>query len=944
MKSIVLLKVKKLLVKLFSCSFFSLLYIQPLSIHAVNYYVSLTGSDNNNGSASAPFRTINQAAQKAQPGDIVLIAGGSYSEMNIAPAASGNQTDGYITFRPLTDADQVIITKTSNSKEDASKHIFNLSGCSYIWIEGIQFADMAYHGACIYMSTSSHCIVTRCRFSHLGQEDINYTTGGTAMVYLNNSSYCVIQNNYFNDIYGDGISYTGSQSKHLLISRNTFIGLKGKKRSWASENYKYSSAINGTAATDATNGYNLICLNYIKGGQDGIWLDRGCSNNILARNWGDGAQRLVFLESRCDDNWVQENIALNMTESGFRSALYDDTDWTSNTRWLHNIAYSCAKGFYINKSKHNEIRGNIAYENTNYSLQFTESAVSEGSNEFSNNLWYSSSINKSMLYNGTAMSTADFATAAPETDGIYDNAPLFASTSTDAYDFSLQDNSPCKGTASGGIDIGAYAVYAPTTIGCDDTYTHKETQIGFDELITEAKRGESYILTLRRTSPATEKVTYSISPIAGELQQHVDFTLNTPSVTFEEGETTKQISISFIGHDDAYDKLLILQVTSNLEYYDTRSFTAFKLQSQAGEEYEKSQDKMVITTTLTSASTQQAPFLWLTQNASSNQLKNIQNKLGNSVSGGLIFGYASNNSLNNGYMDWNGYDRIVVRYSNVSSGAKIRFLGKDYQGKDAHTEQALTAGTPTSTTYLSNIAQGYCTSIKCNGTVTATQVELIKEFRVLSNQIFNIAPSINSTVSYNRAFTVGQAVTVCLPFSLTASEASIAGKFYTLSQVVGDNLIFSSVNSPIAYTPYLFVPAVESPFTNLPDKTIESSVGKSCQTAIGDYTFQGTLAATNDITSKDSDKTFYGWDAANGSFGKVGSESYIPAFRAYIVCSASSSARTLSATIDGTTGIQFSSTQETQKENKASYNLAGQKVDASYKGVVIEKGKKILVR
>lgn len=130
----------------------------------------------------------------------------------------------------------------------------------------------------------------------------------------------------------------------------------------------------------------------------------------------------------------------------------------------------------------------------------------------------------------------------------------------------------------------------------------------------------------------------------------------------------------------------------------------------------------------------------------------------------------------------------------------------------------------------------------------------------------------------------------------------------------------------------------------MPDKTIESSVGKSCQTAIGDYTFQGTLAATYDITSKDSDKTFYGWDAANGSFGKVGSESYIPAFRAYIVCSASSSARTLSATIDGTTGIQFSSTQETQKENKASYNLAGQKVDASYKGVVIEKGKKILVR
>lgn len=944
MKWIGLLQIKKLVVKLLSYSFFTLLYMYPLAAHAANYYVSTTGSDSNIGSVSAPFRSICHAAQKALPGDVILIAGGTYSEMNIIPAVSGNQKDGYITFRPLTDADKVVISKSDNNEEDASKHIFNLTGCNYIWIEGIQFADMTYHAACIYMGTSSHCVVTKCHFSHLGQENATNTIGSTAMVYLNNSSYCVIQNNYFHDIYGDGISYTGALSKYLLISRNTFDGLKGKKRSWASDNYKYSSAINGTAAASATNSSNLICLNNISGGQDGIWLDRGCCDNILVRNWGDGAQRLVFLESRCDGNWVQENIALNMKESGFRSALYEDTDWTSNTRWLHNIAYSCAKGFYINKSRHNEIRGNIAYENTSYSLEFTEAAASEGSNVFSNNLWYSSTISKTMLYQGTAITTADFSTIAPETDGIYDNAPLFSGINPDTYDFTLQNNSPCKEAANGGIDIGAYAVYAPTSIGCDETYANREIQIGFEELITEVKRGESYTITLRMASPAAERTTCTIVPIAGELRQDIDFTMSSSTVTFEKGEVTKQIGISFIGHDDNYNKLLILQISPNSGCYDSRCFTAFKLQSQAGKEYEKSQDKIIITTTISSASSVRTPFVWLAKNVNNNQLNNLQNKLGYNVSNGLIFGYASNNSLDNGYMNWNGYNRIIVKYSDVSSGAKIRFLGKDSQGNDAHTEQNITAGATSSTTYISNIPQGYCTSIKCNGKVTATQIELVKQFSALSTQAFNVAPSKCSSVNYNRDFIVGQVVTICLPFSLTASEASIAGKFYTLSQVNGDNLKFTQETSPIAYTPYLFVPAIAAPFANLTDKVIESPDGKNCKTTIGGYTLQGTLAASNDIANKDGNDSYYGWDAINGCFGKVGSGSYIPAFRAYITCPASASARTLSVTLDETTGIFSTISQDQQNEKVSSYNLAGQKVIAKYKGVIIKKGKKILMR
>src|SRR5689334_9873609 len=53
---------------------------------AATYYVSTTGSDNNNGtSLSTPWRTINKAAQTMVAGDTVYIRGGTYRE-SVSPA------------------------------------------------------------------------------------------------------------------------------------------------------------------------------------------------------------------------------------------------------------------------------------------------------------------------------------------------------------------------------------------------------------------------------------------------------------------------------------------------------------------------------------------------------------------------------------------------------------------------------------------------------------------------------------------------------------------------------------------------------------------------------------------------------------------------------------------------------------------------------------------
>ncbi len=60
-------------------------------------HVSITGSDRADGSADAPFRTINRAARAALPGDTVRVHGGTYREW-VRPVRGGGSDARRITF------------------------------------------------------------------------------------------------------------------------------------------------------------------------------------------------------------------------------------------------------------------------------------------------------------------------------------------------------------------------------------------------------------------------------------------------------------------------------------------------------------------------------------------------------------------------------------------------------------------------------------------------------------------------------------------------------------------------------------------------------------------------------------------------------------------------------------------------------------------------------
>ncbi|MBO5591594.1 MAG: hypothetical protein J5913_01330 [Prevotella sp.] len=194
--------------------------------------------------------------------------------------------------------------------------------------------------------------------------------------------------------------------------------------------------------------------------------------------------------------------------------------------------------------------------------------------------------------------------------------------------------------------------------------------------------------------------------------------------------------------------------------------------------------------------------------------------------------------------------------------------------------------------------------------------------------------------AYTREFTQDQKSTVWLPFALTAEEvAAVAGKFYELTAADGASLTFTEVTGATeAYKPYVFVASsTGTPFSGMKSKTIVAP--KACSYTVGDYTFVGSMKDTTVPNGA------YGYNSTNGAFSKTKSDAVtIAPFRAYITYNGGAGARELNCIFsdDETTGIE--TVRQGQQQDGVMYNLQGQRVGQSHKGLFIMNGRKYVVK
>src|SRR5579859_2308413 len=103
-----------------------------------SFYVATTGNDSNPGTQTAPWRTVQHAADTARAGATVYVRGGVYEEL-VNINASGNATDGYITFS--SDPGDAAVLDAEHITPSGRTGIVTIHNQSYVRIEGFEIRN-----------------------------------------------------------------------------------------------------------------------------------------------------------------------------------------------------------------------------------------------------------------------------------------------------------------------------------------------------------------------------------------------------------------------------------------------------------------------------------------------------------------------------------------------------------------------------------------------------------------------------------------------------------------------------------------------------------------------------------------------------------------------------------------------------------------------------------
>lgn len=395
------------------------------------------------------------------------------------------------------------------------------------------------------------------------------------------------------------------------------------------------------------------------------------------------------------------------------------------------------------------------------------------------------------------------------------------------------------------------------------------------------------------------------------------------SLTFVDGSTINDIDrICIAGSDDgAKGSLTIMPADVTLETDDIETLT--------------------VTTTVDANSSINTPFQWY--KGTEPRTQEVENNFGK-TGGSVLWGYSSENSVDNGYFSLNGYSALRVKVNNFNADQNTTFRVMNADGEAAPITMA---GNET----LASFNVSKCTSLKSGGwdkkvEQKITSIDFIGEYQAVNKESrFDIAASTGSKVSYDRNFTNGQPCTICLPFALSAEELANVGKAYALSSVNASKATFTPVQEIKAYTPYLLIPSADGKLLEEIAATKDiTAVPADAKTSVsGSYSFVGTLQAKESV--KQEGMEIYGFSAKDGKFVHASDKASIDAFRAYIAVPTPALSTAASRSIDidfgGTTGINEIQNAHSSSA-AATYNVAGKRVGKNYKGVVICNGKKMI--
>ncbi len=351
-------------------------FIPAAPAGAATRFVSPTGLDTNNGtSASTPWRTLQKAADMAQPGDIIDVADGSYARFTIAnkgnvPASPPATQGTPIVFR-ATGTGAIINSGTSSSTSPDNRDAIKITHCNGIIIHGLR-TESAFRAG---------CRIDDCYYVTV-QGGV-FANGGTWGIFTDFTDHVQLLGN---ECYGSkkehGI-YHSNSGDHGIIRGN-----------WCHNNSGSGIQCNGDGsqvdASMGTRGDGFI--------EDTLLENNMCSENgggtqstPLATSAGGGA---AFNMACAKNNIIRNNLILNNYASGIAGSDNGlGTQWgsPSNTAYHNTIYFPAGRGrhcFILKTGSHSwTIKNNICIGGARGACEFHTDSIPNVTSDF--NVFYS---------------------------------------------------------------------------------------------------------------------------------------------------------------------------------------------------------------------------------------------------------------------------------------------------------------------------------------------------------------------------------------------------------------------------------------------------------------------------------------------------------------------------------------------------------------------------
>lgn len=172
------------------------------------YFVDPRGNDLNPGTADLPWKTIQKGARSASPGSVVNVMPGEYhGQVNVT--VSGNDRDGFITFRSAVPGKAVLDLKSERATEDDVAG-FKIRNGKFIELSGFEIKNLRASKA---DATPNGVLVN----------------GVSSDIRINNLDIHHIENNINRNSNAHGIAIYGDTSaalRNIVISNNRLHDLK----------------------------------------------------------------------------------------------------------------------------------------------------------------------------------------------------------------------------------------------------------------------------------------------------------------------------------------------------------------------------------------------------------------------------------------------------------------------------------------------------------------------------------------------------------------------------------------------------------------------------------------------------------------------------------------------------------------------------------------------